>query len=204
VCLGNTDPATDIDCDARGGVPVADVSTCWDLGLPTCTRLGKPGTDFSTCCELPKCRGNANRLLDFDCATSNHVYRAGADRISMQLEDNTDVCCVCPQQTFTTLRPELAGNVEVVPGAFRPDPFDGGVCTGCPEGLGFNYGRPDLPDAMSSDDCEPELAAPVVTQTSWQEVDGKITRTYALAVPLGFSRVVVSEAKVLNPLVDMG
>ena len=57
---------------------------------------------------------------------------------------------------------------------------------------------------LTVDDCEPELAAPVVTQTSWQEVDGKITRTYALAVPLGFGRVVVSEAKVLNPLVDMG
>ena len=75
------------------------------------------------------CRGNANKLLDFDCTTSNHVFRAGADLFSMQPEDNTDICCVCPTQTFMTRRPELAGNVAVVPGTFAPDPFDGGVCT---------------------------------------------------------------------------
>ena len=88
---------------------------------------------------------------------------------------------------------------------FAPDPFDGGVCARCEEGLGFNYARPgSVGCTQSLDDCEPELAAPVVTQTSWQEVDGKITRTYALAVPLGFGRVVVSEAEAPHPFVDMG
>ena len=69
-----------------------------------------------------------------------------------------------------------AGHLRTENGGFRPGQ--------CEAGLGVNYARTDLPDVVTVDYCEPVLAAPVVTQTSWQEEDGKITRTYALAVKL--------------------
>jgi hypothetical protein len=76
---------------------------------------------------LPKCRGNTNFLLDFDCAASNHVYRNGAERIAMQLAGNTDTCCTCPTQTIMKPSPELAGQADPYVD-YRVDPYDGGLC----------------------------------------------------------------------------
>jgi hypothetical protein len=89
-----------------------------------------------------------------------------------------------------------AGRLTAENGGFRPGQ--------CEVGLGVNYARTDLPEVVTVDYCEQVLAAPVVTQNSWQEVDGKITRTYALAVPLGLGRVAVSKAEAPHLFVDMG
>jgi hypothetical protein len=197
-CRGNANALLDFDCDATHQVNRDSSESIAMISL-------QRSDSKDICCVLPKCRGNGNGLLDFDCSASNHVYREGAEGVSMRLADNSNTCCVCPTQTHMKPSPELAGQVAAVPGAFVPDPYDGGVCVSCPEGYGINYSRDDIPDMLTAVDCEPVLADPVVTQTSWQEEDGKITRTYALAVPLGFGRIiVVSEAEAPNPFVDMG